>query len=300
MNIDSLSVQWTKLLIGHDGAALNRRVALGAAAVCVVALGYQIVKFVAVVTSTEAVVAPPPMAAQQAARSASSLDGLLGAHLFGEAQQQVTSPVPVPADAPDTTLNLALTGILFGAKDSDRRAIVADGRRAERSYRIGQEIGDTQGATVYAVLADRVLLRRGTAFETLRLPRDTRPSNSIATVRQAETVASHSAGEPSPGLGAAPTRRNPAVRLVRSVRDGAFVGFGVLPGKDRGAFQALGLAPNDVVTHVNGEALDGPTKEAVLADALGKSGSVSLKILRGGVDQALTVDVSPGGDVRQP
>jgi general secretion pathway protein C len=288
---------------GCDRTALNRRAAVGATAVCVVALGYQLVKLAALATSTagpHAVAAAPATAATPTPSDLPNLDGLVGAHLFGAAQQELAAPAP-PVDAPDTTLSLTLTGILFGDRDSNRLAIVTDGRREERSYRVGQEIADTQGATVYAVLADRVVLRRGAAFETLRLPRDGRPTNPARPARQGEARASETDAEPVATAVEARTPRNSAVRIVRNVRDGTFVGFGVLAGKDRAAFQALGLAPNDVVTQVNGVALDGPAKESVLADALGRPGSVSLRILRAGVDQALTVDVRfPGADTGHP
>jgi general secretion pathway protein C len=302
VQIGGLSVRWAALMSGYDGAALNRRAALAATAVSVVAMGYQLGRFVAVITGTVgADMQAPPLTVVTApvATPPAGLDVLAGTHLFGEVQQEPASPAP-PVDVPDTTLSLTLTGILFGEKDSDGQAIVAGGGRSERTYRIGQEIADTQGATVYAVLADRVTLRRGGAFETLRLPRDSRPTHPA---RQGDARAGETRAEPVATTTEveARTPRNSAVRLIRNVRDGAFVGFGVLPGKDRNAFQALGLAPNDVVTQVNGVALDEPAKESVLTDALGRSGSVSLKILRGGVDQALTVNVnSPGVGVRQP
>ena len=302
MQIGSLSVRWAMLISGHDSAALNRRAALAATAVAVVAMGYQLVKLVAVITgaaSAEVQALPLTAATAPVAAPLAGLDILAGAHLFGEVQQESALPAP-PVDAPDTTLSLTLTGILFGEKDSDGQAIVVDGGRSERTYRIGQEIADTQGATVHAVLADRVILRRGEVFETLRLPRDGHPMNPA---RQGDVRAGRTPAEPVATMTEREARapRNSAVRLVRNVRDGAFVGFGVLPGKDRNAFQALGLAPNDVVTQVNGVALDELAKESVLTDALGRSGSVSLKILRGGVDQTLTVNVSfPGVGIRQP
>jgi general secretion pathway protein C len=239
---------------------------------------------------------PPAPTAAPEGRDVAAPESLADAHLFGVAPREPEpAPAVLPANLPDSSLGLTLTGILFGADDSHREAIVADGRGGQRVYRAGQEVDGVAGTQVFAVLSDHVVLQRGGVLETLRLTKQApaavaEPASRAVGAPRAQTAAAAAAPAPA----AAPTRSD-VVRVVRRTREGAFTGFAVFPGENRDAFAALGLQPEDVVTQVNGVALDGPDKAGVLFEALGKSGPVNLSFRRGSSYQSVSVDLSHSG-----
>jgi general secretion pathway protein C len=111
------------------------------------------------------------------------LSALLGANLFGQAVPLSSGRVSLE-NIPLSSLNLVVTGV-FATPKSAIALISADGA-PETPYAIGQEI--VAGASLYAVYADRVLIRRGGVTESLMLKEAgaALPSGSIAT------------GEPAP------------------------------------------------------------------------------------------------------
>jgi general secretion pathway protein C len=286
--------RWVRAATAPDGAALNRRLAFIAASGCAVLVAYQLVAVIAAVTRSPGSEAGEPRAAQPvpAARQAQVSSALADAHLFGVAEQK---PEPVlaslPTNLPDTSLALTLTGILFGNDDSDRQAIVANGHGEQRVYRVGQQIDEVQGAKVFAVLPNRLVLQRGETFETLRLTKEPpgakndAASSATADARAAPASTSSAIARPVP-------TRSDVVRVVPRMKEGAFVGFAVFPGQDSEAFAALTLKPEDVVTQVNGLALDAPDKAATLFEALGKPGPINLSFRRGSTYQSVSIDLS--------
>ncbi len=287
---------WLRAATTPDGASLNRRLAFITAAGCAVLAGYELVAVIGAVTrspGSEAIEprATPPAGAPAVHDAQGSL-ALAEAHLFGVAQQK-QEPVPAipPTNLPDTRLALTLTGILFGVDDSHGQAIVANAHGEQRVYRVGQEIDEVQGAKVFAVLPNRLVLQRGETLEVLRLTKDlpaakTGPA-SVATAGARSNPPSTPAAIARP----APTRSN-VVRLVPRMKEGAFVGFAVFPGQDSDAFAALGMQAEDVVTQVNGLALDRPDTAAVLFEALGNPGRVNLSFRRGSTYQSVSVDLT--------
>lgn len=98
-----------------------------------------------------------------------SMDAVVAMHLFGTAEVTTQTLAAAAIDAPETRLNLKLRGILAADEPSLSRAIISSGSD-DKVYAVGASLPG--GATVEAVLADRVLLRRAGRLETLRLPRE--------------------------------------------------------------------------------------------------------------------------------
>ncbi len=186
-------------------------------------------------------------------------------------------------DAPDTRLNLQLRGVIAAGTTKHSRAFIASSNGDERGYPIGAQLPG--GAVLHSVLPDRVVLRRGAAFETLRLPRD-------------------SAGDGSPVPNAITTsevrdaQQNPS-RLLDWLRPvaatesntGRQLGYRVYPGRDPDRFTKLGLLPGDLVTGVNGQTLDDPARSMELLRALSTSDSITLSVERDGVQRLVQVPI---------
>ncbi|MBF0191219.1 MAG: type II secretion system protein GspC [Magnetococcales bacterium] len=189
----------------------------------------------------------------------------------------------VPEDAPDTQLQLALTGVLSTSGDGRSWAVVRGGAEGEKMFAIGDKLpGD---ARIVSVRADRIILEKSGRFETLRLPR------SVVSL------------DAKPAAGAKETPESEAARILRQLReqfqtqpdvvlgkiavtpvsrDGVFGGYAVQPGSEEGLLEKLGLAPGDVITVANGVSLTSPMKGMEALGALGKSQSLRLSFLRGG------------------
>ena len=100
-------------------------------------------------------------------------------HLFGHAQSvQLTS---APTVAPETKLNLVLSGVIALPKQEDAVAIIAAGvKSAEKSYGIGDSLPG--GASLKEIYGDRVIIEYRGRVETLTLHRK-KLSNKALTIK---------------------------------------------------------------------------------------------------------------------
>jgi general secretion pathway protein C len=275
-------------------APINRYVLPALIAVLVIAIAYQLatLTWTLVPGAVPAVAPAAPSSTGGTPASGADFNSLLDSHLFGEA---AAGPAPVPTavvDAPDTTLSLTLKGILSREEDPNGGAIIATNRGEDRAYRVGQTIDGADGATLHSVYADRVLLNRGGRLETLRLPKELTASTSslmAAPLPQAAPQANNSLRET---ISANAARLTDIVTINPHMQEGQIVGFRVRPGRDRAAFERLGLMPNDVVTDINGIVLDDQSQGLQVFQALGESTQANVTVLRDGVPQVIVIDTT--------
>jgi general secretion pathway protein C len=275
--------------------AANRYLPPGLTGVLVIAIAYQLatLTWTLVPGSMPAAVPLSRTADTGANAPASDYSVLTNSHLFGEAAEQPAQVVTPAIDAPDTTLSLTLKGILAKEADTDGGAIISGSRGEDKAYAVGQTIDNADGATLHSVYPDRVLLNRSGRLETLRLPKELTSS--------AAPMARPSPLPQAAPVAVAPLRdviSNNAARLTDIIRpaphvqEGQIVGFRLTPGRDRAAFEALGLQPGDVVTDINGTVLDDPSQGLAIFQALGESTQANVTVLRDGVPQVIVIDTS--------
>ena len=276
-------------------AAINRYLPPGVTAVLVIAIAYQLATITwTLAPGTPATVAPAARAAADdgdVIQRSSDLGSLTDSHLFGEASMEAKPVVEAVVDAPDTTLSLTLTGILFAGEVSGQ-AIISSNRGQEKTYGIGQAVENADGATLHSVHADRVLLNRSGRLETLRLPKELTAAVGRATAPLLPPVAEQPNGSLRQVISQNATRLTDIVRLAPHVQEGQVVGFRVNPGRDRAAFEALGLQPGDVVTDINGTVLDDPSQGLQVFESLGESTQANVTVLREGVPQVIVIDTT--------
>lgn len=225
-----------------------------------------------------------------------NIDALAGAHVFG--QYQASASTASMANAPDTQLAFTLLGILAGSTEKESLALIAKDNADEAPYSIGDDV--SPGVNLQAIFTDRVILSRSGRLETLRLDKDA-PSN--APVFNAATNSS----EPQEGTPAAaqmiaqikeqvltdPSKAANFIRVQPINGDGGLKGYRVYPGPERGAFNAAGLKPGDVVTSINGTSLSDPGQALQLLQGLSQASSISLTVDRNGVSQSVNVSAAP-------
>lgn len=248
-------------------------------------------------SETDVVAPANPVAPKNGSERPARLHGWNDWHPFGQdaaANPVTVAPVSVPEDAPETQLNLVLTGILNGS-GSETRVAVRSGGDADKIYAIGDKLpGD---ARIVAVRPDRVILEKGGHHETLRLPRTLLPLD----VKLTGTAVSPPASEAAELLRELREQfqTNPDAVLARipmsvESRDGVFGGYRLLAGNEPGLLERLGLMPGDVLTSVNGVVLSSPAKGMEALGGLSRSRVLHASLLRGG--RAMTVHHELGGN----
>jgi general secretion pathway protein C len=233
----------------------------------------------------------------RASTTTSSVEQIDRLHLFGVVTK--TAPLTLVAiEAPDTRLNLTLHGIVNTGEPGTSFAIIADSSKTEKHYRIDDAIPG--GATLKEIHTDRVILQRAGRFETLRLPVESATTSSPE--KSGATKSSNSYQPRSTALSRQIKQyrdrimKNPLeawkmVEVQPVSEGGKLTGYRVNPKRDQRLFRQAGLQQGDVVTQVNGIALDDPAKIGQVISQLSNARRLELQIMRGGSLQSVVVDI---------
>jgi general secretion pathway protein C len=262
-----------------------------AAAILVVALAWQLVQLTWIFFGAGGTAGAPasgPTARQPATSTALDLNSIVNAHLFG-----IASMDPSPADvsaAPQTQMNLVLTGTMASADPLKGFAIVGDSVATAKTYPTGATL--RPGTKLHSVYTDRVVLDSGGRLETLILPRQS--AGGAVMARPAPIAATGNGvgdelrriAETNPGAFSAAVRPQPVFA------NGVQRGYRVYPGRDRRQFTRLGLQPGDLVTSVNGTPLDDPSRGPEILNSLNSAAQVNVTIERNGQTQQLSLNTA--------
>ena len=288
MDVAKRLVDWTEQPPEQWLNVVNKYLPPAVTAVLVVTIAYQLAGITwSLVPGAPPALAPRPVASKPADHT--DLGILANAHLFDEVREEA-APVVNTVDAPDTSLSLSLTGILAGGPKG--QAIISANRGQEKTYRVGDSVDNADGATLYSVEPDRVLLNRNGQLETLRLPQQLSSATARATSPVLPPAAAQPAGSLRQVISENASRLTDVVRLAPHVQEGKVVGFRVNPGRDRATFEALGLQAGDVVTDINGTVLDDPSQGLQVFEALGETTQASVTVLREGTPQVIVIDTT--------
>lgn len=290
--------QWSRMPPAQVWAEASRVLPPWVSLLLVVVIGWQLADPVWLLVPGGTPEGPAPAgAARIAPRPGSGVDvnRILSAHLFGEPAADAAPPTSdeAAADAPETQLSLELRGTITGTEGQKALAIIAERGKPERVYALEDAVPG--GASLHSVHTDRVILSRAGRLEALKLPR----SEELQGTRR-----------PTAGL---PGRLTPTATRATSVReviqqggasltdiirpqpvfkDGQQQGYRVYPGRQRQQFAQLGLRPGDLITQINGMALDDPARGMEIFRGLADATSVSVTVDRNGQTEVLTLDTS--------
>jgi len=236
-------------------------------------------------------------------------------HLFGKYEAQKVTVAPIkPAVVPETKLNLKLRGVFASKDDNAARAIIADSRGEEDSYRLGSELPG--GAILNEIHSDHVILEHNGRLETLRLPVDTpeagpasRTASSSRTNRSSRT-ANRNINRSNIAQASADTADNAAllgqyrdalmndpnsvmglVNVRPYQKDGRLVGYRLRPGKDRALLRRFGLRSGDIVTAVNGVPMNNPVKALEVLRDISTASQLTVDVERNGTPQSFTFQI---------
>ena len=291
--------EWTRLPPAQLWAEASRVLPPWVALLLAILIGWQVAKAIWLLFPAPEPAAPPPL--QAAARTAPgdtgpavSIERIVDARLFGTPSVDAPPALLEQEDAPDTQLSLELRGTIAATEERQALAIIAERGGAERVYFVGDAIPG--GATLHAVQLDRVLLRRVGRLEALRLPRseDARPASRRAAAPAPRPVEAAPARATSVQqlMQQSPVALTEIIRPQPVFRDGRQQGYRVYPGRQRQQFAALGLRPGDLITQINGMALDDPARGSEIFASIADSTSVTVTIDRNGETEMLTLDTA--------
>lgn len=212
-------------------------------------------------------------------------------NLFGVAPTDAPRVEEPVAEAPDTQLNLELRGVLAYNPEASALAIISEGRSDEKVYAIGDELPGS--ATLEEVLADHVILKRNGRLEKLRLPENSTP---IAVAATTSRGASTDINQLTPGQLRDSIVKNPMqfarkVRTIPHKENGKLVGYKLRARDYQGVLAQYGLQPNDIVTEVNGTALNNPKTSLRALRSLATATEINATILRDGVEMPIFVSL---------
>ena len=224
---------------------------------------------------------------------ATDFTSLASWHPFGEASA-VAPPVVATLDAPDTTLALVLNGVHALPDPEDSYAFISSGRGEQKLYHSGAVIDGANGATLHSVYGDRVLIDRGGHVETLRFPepQELAVRAQSPTARLAPPPPQEQPGSLREVISANASRITDIIRAAPHSEGGQMIGYRVTPARNREAFAALGLEPGDVLTEVNGTALNDPASSLQVFESLGEASVATVTVLRDGTPQVVVIDMT--------
>lgn len=241
-----------------------------------------------------------PATANTRSNNAINLNAIKRLNLFGVvtrepqavSQEQVT-------DAPETRLNLTLTGVVATTEQQQGAAII-ENKGNQQTYGIGEKIEGTN-ASLREVFNDRVIIKNGARNETLMLDgedfeqanRDRSANRSVAAARPSSRQTSNQPRLSDEALQATQQLRNQPtsftdfLSISPAAPDGQLVGYRVQPGKNPALFEAAGLQSGDIITEINGLDVTDPQQAREAMGELQSSESLQLTVLRN--EQYLTL-----------
>lgn len=219
---------------------------------------------------------------------------LNNAHLFGQANAPVIKQST--QDAPETTLNLILRGILAAKPMSFASVIIATSKRGkELIYGVGDTVPGN--ATIEEIYATHIILMRNGRLETLKLPE--KSVGGRATGKSANSGSLNMNQSPDRLLGDIrrnimknPTSFGQYAIPVPVSKNGKLQGYRLRPQKKgRELFKQFGIKRNDIVTRVNGVPLNDPVQSMAALRKISTASSINLTVLRNGVEIPLQFNI---------
>ncbi len=247
-------------------------------------------------------------------QAASRLDisPLTKLNLFGDPEEKAIIVIETEiTDAPETKLNLTLTGVV-SSNDPKVGAAIVENNGKQNTYGVGDKIDGTN-ATLDELYIDRVIIKNRLSRETLMLdgidfdeanqmreqenqarqvpPISERPQGPVANrISNGNSAsASESVRQLREQVSQSPTSFTDFIAVQPHTPDGQLVGYRVSPGKQPDFFRDVGLRSGDIITQINGLDLSDPAQSFEAIKVLREAQSIQLEVLRG--DEALSLDI---------
>lgn len=223
------------------------------------------------------------------------LQTLLSSNLFGQAAAGTKADVALDA-IPLSSLSLVLTGVMVNPAGSF--AVISADSGPETPFTVGQEI--SAGVTLHAVYADRALIRRGGATESLMLkeagqglPNGAIMNPSVASPRPASRAV-HPRGQNNFTVDRqqlTQQMQTPEFLTQALMVPNAGGGFLVREIQPGSLYEKLGLRVGDVINTVNGQPVNTVEDVMRLYSQFGTAANVQIDVRRAGRNETLVYNI---------
>ncbi|QDG40159.1 type II secretion system protein GspC [Alteromonas mediterranea] len=244
-----------------------------------------------------------PVISSSSGKSGVNIAKIQQLNLFGNAAAKPAEPVAEVTDAPETRLNLTLTGVV-ASSDQEAGTAIIENRGSQAVYGLGEKIEGTN-ATLQKVYNDRVIIKNGVRNETLMLDgidydEANRRREMQARQRPApqedeyegDTVElSEEAIEATAALRERPASFTDFISISPKTEEGQLIGYQVSPGKEPALFKSAGLEAGDVITQINGLDLTDLQQSQEALSELRNAQNIELTIIRDGSLTTLYLDL---------
>jgi general secretion pathway protein C len=245
---------------------------------------------IAVALLSGPVKSPQPVVPATAPRphAGANVQAVVSAHLFGTAVAEQDPNAPPPL----SSANLVLAGTIATENPKKGIAIISDGGPS-KVFSVGENVN---GASLYSVYLDHVILDRAGNLETLLLPRLLNGGARPAVPRHVEPpqrLAQQTVRDFKHMVDQNPSVLDQVMRVVPSFDSaaGKLRGFRAYPGRNRAIFGELGLKAGDLVTAINGQPLDDAQHSQEVVNTLQSSDFATVTIERGGQKQDISLNL---------
>jgi general secretion pathway protein C len=252
-------------------------------ALLVVLLGVRAATLVAQLSSGSVQPVEPAPMVPIATRNVVDIPSILRSNLFGQ-----SAAAPGSTNAPLTSMALLLAGVIADRDEKLGFAMLGTSSADIKFYKVGDQLPG--GARLHAVFVDRVLIDRGGTIEAVLIPVRTSGSANapvLATAPVASGERVQQAIRNNPGI-IGQVILNTAVLLP----DGRLRGMRVNPGPNAQAFNRLGLRAGDLVTAINGTALDDQARGNEIFNTLSGAAEARVTVVRNGSQLDLTLNLA--------
>ena len=232
-------------------------------------------------------------AAPQAGAPAPDLAALQALGLFDSAGAAPAAGTPPTLN---TALNLHLEGVMLAGDGGNSQAVILGGER-RGSYRVGDALPAGANITVASIAADHVVI-------------DNRGQREVLWLFTGRNAGKLPAGGPAAGNSGLVLPPGTDARVVKTaarlaeiisvapeVVNGQLVGYRLTPGARLKEFVQLGFQTNDIVTAVNGLALNDVGNLPQLYSLMEGATEVSFSLLREGAPMTLKATLAPATSV---
>ena len=200
---------------------------------------------------------------------------------------------PAIENLKETQLTLLLKGTVSGNNGPPSLAIISNNSDEEKVYSINDLVAP--GISLHSVYADQIIIDNNNELEVLKLPKElventpTVIRNSRVNKRTSVSQISKTTIAPLSQFG---TKLADTIRPTPYFSDGAQLGYRVYPGSNRKQFMSLGLLSGDLITNVNGVALNDAQKAMTIFQEIENENQVSLTIIRNNEPQKINISTS--------
>ena len=268
------------------------------------------------------VINPVKAPASAAAGSDVDIQRMMSWHLFGQAGgEPATAATPSPElvenrrdgiekGARETRLDLRLRGVVASTEEGLGHAII-EYRKQQAVYAVEDKLPVSGNVVLAKVMPRQVVLDNAGTYELLTLFEETGLDEQVAAAPPVPPPARRSTGDrevqrrddaQTTALASSfrdrlyedPQSLAEVVNVSAVRSDGVLLGYRVSPGEQRQQFEQLGFRQGDLVTGINGIALDDPANTVRLYQTMRTASEAVFDLERGGQAMSISVQLQHG------